>query len=108
MKFALEQNGVGAEINVALLFDQPFDNFLNLRMNERLSSRNGNHRRPAFFGRLQTFFDRKIFGQNIFRVLNFAAPFAFEITAKKRLEHQHQRVAFNPFDLLLHDVAKNF
>ncbi len=41
------------------------------------------------------------------RILNFAASRACQVAAEQRLQHQHERVAFSPLQLLLEDVRGN-
>ena len=52
------EHAVRADVNDAALFEQAGDQFLDLRINQRFAAANGNHRRIAFHGRLQAFFQR--------------------------------------------------
>jgi hypothetical protein len=42
--------------------------------------------------------------QNFIRIINLAATGAGEVAAEQRLEHEHERVVFVAFHLLLDDV----
>jgi len=42
--------------------------------------------------------------QDMSRILDFAASRAGQIAAEERLQHQHERIAFAPRELLLQDV----
>ena len=44
----LEQQGVGAEVDVLFAGDQAFDDLLDLRVQQRLAAGDGDHRRAAF------------------------------------------------------------
>ncbi len=61
--------------------------------------------RAALIHRFETFFGRKVFLENVGRILDLAAARAGQIAAEQRLEHQDQRVALAAFEALLEDVG---
>ncbi len=76
-------------------------------MHQRLAAGNGNHRRAAFIDGLEALFPRQFLLQNMRRVLDLAAAGAGQIAAEERLQHQHERIALAPFQLLFQDVRCN-
>ena len=56
MQFFLQQQRVGAEINVLLPRHQPFDDLVDFRVHQRLTAGDRNHRRAALFHGLEAFF----------------------------------------------------
>jgi hypothetical protein len=92
VELALQEQRVGAEVNVFLARDKARDNFVYLGVDEWFASGNGDHGGAAFFRRPPALLRGEAAVQNVVRVLDFAAPGASEIAAKKRLEHEHERV----------------
>ena len=89
----LEQQRVGAEVDVFLARDQAFDDLVDLRMHQRFAAGDGDHGRAAFVDGFKTFFGRKVFLENVRRILDLAAARAGQVAAEQRLQHQDQRVA---------------
>ena len=52
--FLAHEHRVGADVNDALLLEQPLHERLDMRINQRFAAANGDHRRVAFLGRAQT------------------------------------------------------
>src|SRR5262249_44454343 len=105
MQLLFKQKRIRAEIDVFLALDEPFDDLVDLRMHQRFAAGDGNHRRAALIHRLEAFFGRQFFFQNVRWVLNFAAAGARQVAAEKRLEHQHKRIALAACDLLFDQVS---
>jgi hypothetical protein len=103
--FFFEQQGVGAEVNIFFAFDEPFDDLFDLRVKKRFAAGDGNHRGAAFIDGVEALLRREIFFEDVGGILNFSAAGAGEIAAEERFKHEHERIMFPPFDLLLEDVA---
>jgi hypothetical protein len=82
MNFLLQQQGVGAKIDVFLARNQPCDNLVDLRMHQRFAAGNGNHGRAALIDCLETFLRAEILLEDVSRILNFAAARAREVAAE--------------------------
>ena len=74
-------------------------------MNQRLTACNRYDRRPAFVDCLHALLDAQTFIQDLIGVIDLAAARAGQIAAEQRLEHQHQRIALTPSQLLADQVA---
>ncbi len=74
-------------------------------MHQRFAAGDGDHGGAAFIHGFETFFGRKVFLENVRRVLDFAAARAGQVAAEQRLQHQDQRVALAAFEALLEDVG---
>jgi hypothetical protein len=68
----LEQQGIGAEINKFLSFDDACNNLVHVFVKQRLTSGDGNHRGTTFIYNRETFVYTKIFAKNLFRMLDLA------------------------------------
>ena len=90
----LEDQGVGAQIDIFPAIDESFDDFRNLRMQQGFASGDADHWSAAFFGSFKALLWRQMLFQDMCRILNFAASGAGQIAAEQRLKHQHQRVSF--------------
>src|SRR5437660_3574481 len=100
----LEQQSVGAEINVFTAGHQSVDDLRDLRMHERLAAGNADHGSAAFLNGAEAFFRGEMFLENMGRILDLAAACAGEITAEERLQHQHKWIPFASRKSLLQDV----
>ena len=100
----LQFERVGAKVNVLLARDEAVDDLDNLRMQQRLTTGNRNHRHAALFNRGETLFRRELLLQNVRRILHLAAPCAGQVAAEERLQHQHQRIALVAGELLLQHI----
>ena len=96
----LQQQRVGAEVDVLLPRDQPFDDFVDLRVQQRLAAGDANHRRAALVDRLEALLRRELLLEDVGGILDLAAAGAGEVAAEQRLEHQHQRIPLAPRELL--------
>ena len=107
MEFFLEQEGIGAEIDVLLARDEAFHNLVNFGVHQRLAAGDGYHWRAALFHGFEAFFGRQFLLQDVSRILNLSTARASEIAPEQRLEHEHERVALTSLQLLLHDVRRD-
>ena len=105
VEIRFEADGVGAEIHELLTLDQAANDFVDLRMQQRLAARNRNHGRAAFFGGRKAFGRRKMAAQHFDRMLDLAAARAREVAAKKRFEHKRQGILLASHELLFDDVS---
>ena len=94
----LEQQRVGAEVDVLLARDQAFDDLVDLRMHQRLAAGNGDHRRAALVDRAKALLGREVLLEHVRGILDLAAAGAGQVAAKQRLQHQHQRIALAALD----------
>ena len=78
----LQQQGIGAQVDVLLPRHQPLDDLGDLRMQQRLAARNRHHRRAALVHRLEALFRRELLLQNVRRILNLPASRARQVAAK--------------------------
>src|SRR5581483_1726543 len=105
VKALLQLKCIGAEIDVLLTRDQAVHDLDDLRMQKRLAARNGDHRRAALFYGGKALLRRELLLQNVRRILHLAASGTSQVAAKKRLEHEYERVAILPAEALLQHVA---
>src|SRR5438045_9779738 len=85
MDLLFEQQRVAAQVDVLLACNQPFDDFRNLGMQQRLSAGNRNHGRAALVDRLEALFRRELTFQNVGRILALAASGTGQVAAEQRL-----------------------
>ena len=107
IEFFLEQERVGAEVDVLFARDEAFDDFVDLGVHQRFAAGNGDHRRAALVHGFEAFFGGQFLLQDVRGILDFAAAGAGQIAAEQRLEHEDKRVALAPRKLLLEDVGCN-
>ena len=85
----LDEHAVGAEVDVAVAFQDAGDQFADLRVHHRLAAADRNHGRAALVDRGQALFERYALGDGGFVFADSAAAGAGEIAGVQRLEHQH-------------------
>src|SRR5208283_4009784 len=102
-----QQQRVGAEIDIFLAREQAVDNFIDLRMHQRLAAGNRDHRRSTLINRFEAIFQGEIGFQDVGRVLDLAAAGAGQVAAEQRLEHEHKRVAGTAQQALLENVRRH-
>ncbi len=107
MDFLFQQQRIGAQVDIFLARDQPFNDLANLGMHQRLAPRDRNHGRATFVHGAKTLFRGKVFFQDVGRILDFSASGASQVAAKQRLEHQHQRILLASGELLLQNIARH-
>ena len=89
----LELERVGAEVEIFLAGHDAGHDLLDLRMQQRLTAGNRHHRRTAFIHRGEALLGREMRPQHVGGMLDLATAATGEVAAKKRLEHEHERVA---------------
>ena len=89
----LQLDGIGAEVEVFLPGNDPGDDLFDLRMEERLPSRDRHHRRPTLIDRLEALLRREVRTEDLRRMLDLSAAATGEIAAEEGLEHEHERIA---------------
>ena len=107
MDLLLQQQRVGAEIDVFLACDQALDDFVDLRVHERFAAGDGDHGGAAFVDRAEAFFGGEVFLQDVGGILDLAASGAGEVAAEQGLEHEHERVLLAACELLPQDVGRD-
>src|SRR5262249_40059512 len=105
LELLLEEDGVGAEVDVLLASDQRLHQRADLRIHEGLAAGNGDHGRPALVHRPQTLLQAEVALQDVSGVLDLAAPRTGEVAAKQGLEHEDQRIALPTTKLLFQDIT---
>ena len=105
MQLLLQKQRIRAERHELLLATMPFDDLSDLPMDQRLTARNRHHRRAALVDGVEAFLHREAPIEDRLGIVDFAATEHGEIAAEQRLEHEHQRIALTPQQLLLEDVG---
>ena len=100
-----QQQRIGADDDEFLPRDAGFHNLVDFLVQQRLSTGDHHHRRAAFIHRLQAFGDRQALVQNLGGIVDLAAAGAGEVAAEQWLQHQHQRVALAPDQMLLDHIG---
>ena len=103
----LEQQRVGAEIDIFLARHQAFHDLADLRVHQRLAAGNAHHGCAALIHGSEALLRREFFLQDVRRILDLAAARARQVTAKQRLQHQHQRIALASGQLLFNNIARH-
>lgn len=103
--FLLQQQRVGAKINVFFPRDETIDDFVDFIVDEGFATGDADHRSTALISGGPALLGREAFIKNVVRVLDFSATGTGEITAEKRLEHEHEGIVAVTFQLLINDVA---
>ena len=81
-KFLLEQDGIGAQVDVLLSLDQFLHQLANMLIYQRLATRDGHHRGAAFIDGAERIFQGHILAKNVGWVLNFPTASTGQIAAK--------------------------
>src|SRR5581483_9899539 len=107
IELALEQNRIGAEIDVLFSGDQTADDFGHFRVDERLPARDADHRGAAFVRRRPALLRRQPLIEHVIRILDFSASCAREVAAEKRLQHENQRIALGATETLAEHIRRD-
>ena len=105
VQLLLEQQGVRAHVHVLLAGHQAANDFGDARVHQRFPARNRDRRHAALIHRLEALLRRQFALKNVTGILDLSAAGACQVAAIERLQHEHQRVALAPFQLLLEHVA---
>ena len=100
----LEFQGIRAQVDVLLARNEAVDDLHNLRMQQRLAARKGDHGRAALIHRGKALLRGQLLLKNVGRILHLAAAGARQVAAEERLQHQHQGIALYASELLLQDI----
>jgi hypothetical protein len=100
VEFPFHQNRIRAEIHILLTLHEPAHDLGHLGMDQRFTARNTDDGRRAFVGRSPTLRRGQPLIQDMIRILNLAAPRAGEVATKQGLEHEHERIPFDPPEFL--------
>ncbi len=98
---------VGADINDPLLLEQPLDERLDLRINERLAAADRNHRRVALLRRTEAVFERHHVLERGGILADAAAAGAGEVAGVQRFELENGRELLRPAQFLPDDVSRD-
>ena len=79
--------------------------FGDLAVQQRLPAGNRHHRRAALIHSLKASLDAQALIEDLVGIIDLAAAGAGEIATEQRLQHQHQRIALAPRQVLAEDVA---
>src|ERR1022692_2371609 len=100
-----EQQSVGAQVDVLLARYQTTHDLVDARVHERFPARNGHRGHAALFHRAEALFGRQLALEDMTGILDLSAAGARQVAAIEGLQHEHQRVALAPLELLLQDVT---
>ena len=107
LQLLLQEECVGAEVDVLLARHQRLDQLLDLRVEERLAAGDAHHGSAALVDGLHALRHAQVLLEDVRRVLDLAAPCARQVAAEERLEHQHQGIVLVPAQTLSENVRGN-
>src|SRR5215472_4090154 len=90
VELLLEQDGVGAEVDVLLPLDQLHHQIVDVGIHEGLAARNAHDGGAALVHRLEALLDGEVLLEDLSGILDLAATRTREIAAEERLEHENQ------------------
>ena len=102
------ENAVGADVNHAALFAQPGDQFLNLRIDERLAAADAHHRRVAIHCGGQALLQRHHVLERRGVFADAPAAGAGQVAGVQRFKLQHHRELRCLADFVFNDVSRDF
>src|SRR5262249_41961737 len=105
VQLLLQQEGIGAQRDELLALNDALDDRADLLVNQRLAARNRHHGGAAFVDGRKALLDRHAPVEDFCRLVDLAAAGAGEIAAEQRLEHQDERIALAPEQLLLEQIG---
>ena len=74
-------------------------------MQQRLAAGDRDDRRAAFVDRRHAFVVRQALVEDLVRIVDLAAAGAGQVAAEQRLQHQHQRIALAPGEMLAQHIG---
>ena len=107
IELPLEEEGVGAKVDVFFAGDEAFDDRIDLGMDQRFAARDGDHRGAALVGGVPALLGGKAFIKDVIGILDFTATCAGKVAAEEGLEHKDKRIPFDPTQLLPEYVGGN-
>ena len=90
--------------NFFALEEAPHD-LRHFAVQQRFAAGDGNHGRAALVDRAHAFVVAEALVQDLVGIVDLAAARAGEVAAEQRLEHQHERIAPRPAQMLLHHIG---
>src|SRR5580698_5328789 len=102
-----QQDGIRAQVHEFFARHDAGDNLRHLLVDERLATRDGDHRGSALVDGAQSVLDTHPLLQNLLRVIDLAATGAGQVALEERLQHQDQRITLHTAQLAAGDVAPN-
>jgi hypothetical protein len=99
-----QQQRVGAERDELLARHDAFHDRADVLVDQRLATRDRHHRRAALVDRIEAFLHREPAIEDRIRIIDLAAAGACEVAAEQRLQHQDERIALTPHQLLPDEV----
>ena len=100
-----QQQRVGAQDHELVARDEALDDLRHLAMEQRLAAGDRHGRRAAFVDRFHALVIDEALVQDLVGIIDLAAAGAGQIAAEQRLQHQHQRIALAPHQVLLDDIG---
>src|SRR5207237_6389468 len=107
VQLALEQQGVGAEIDEAATLDEAPGDGADPGVEQRFAACDADDGRAALVGSAQAVLHREIPLQDRDGVLDLSAAGAGEIAAEEGFQHEHERILLAPRKPLLEDVLRH-
>src|SRR5574337_901863 len=108
MELLFQKQRVRAQRHKLLALDNALDDLADLPVNEGLAAGDGDERRSALIDRVEAFLDREAPVENGVGIVDLAAARARKIAAEERLQHQNQRIALAPRELLFQEIGRDF
>jgi hypothetical protein len=96
INFLLQEQGVGAEIDVFFAGYEAFYDFPDLRVEQRFSAGDRYGRGSAFICRSEAILRSELHSQDVAGILDFSATGAGQVAAEEGLEHEDERVLLAP------------
>jgi hypothetical protein len=107
IQFALEEKGVRTEVDVLFPGDEALDDLVDLGMDERFATGDGDHGGAALVGGGPALFGGEALAEDVVGILDFAATGAGKVATEERLEHEDERVAFVAAQFLPENVGSD-
>src|SRR6267143_2844561 len=107
LELLLEEDRVGAEVDVLLPRHERGHEAADFRVHERLAARDRHQRRAALVHRGQALLHAQVLLEDLRRVLDLAAPRACEVAAEEGLQHEDEGITCGAPKPLLQDVGRD-
>ncbi|MNT18286.1 hypothetical protein D3C72_1534770 [compost metagenome] len=103
----LQQQRVGAQVDKALAGDDAAHDLGHVLVQQRLAAGDGHHGRAALVHGLQAFRHGQALVQDGVRIVDLAAAGAGEVAAEQGFQHQGERIALLPGEVLASNIGAN-
>jgi len=107
VELALQEKGIGAEVDVLFAGDETFHDLVDFGMDERLPAGDGNHGGAALIGGRPALFRSEALAENVVGILDFSATCAGEVAAEEGFEHENERIAFVSAQFLPENIGSD-